>query len=432
MEYPWSFNTSHQQEFNMTGMIQEFQVFIKPSGSVCNLACSYCYYLDKESLYPRKSRIRMPDEILEEVIVQHIEASDGPVVSFSWHGGEPTILGLDYFKTIVELQNKHRPSNRRISNGIQTNGTLLNEEWCRFFSEHDFSVGISLDGPQQFHDHYRTTRDKCGSYERALKGYRLLQEAGVATEILCVVNDRNVSFSTELYRFFKELDARYISFLPLVNKPMEKQENTEHLNVPADAWGQFLCTIFDEWITDDIGRIKVQIFEEAIRPAFKQKHTLCIFKKTCGRVPVIEHNGDFFSCDHFVDSEHFIGNILDKPIYDLLESTKQTQFGRLKLDTLPQYCLDCEVRDMCNGGCPKNRFIRTPDGEFGLNYLCRGYQRFFNHCKPFVTQIADLWQQEKISDRSATVLNKNLPKTGRNDPCPCGSGKKYKNCCLFQ
>lgn len=375
---------------------RDFQVFVKPIGSICNLYCRYCYYLEKERLYPEGETFRMPHDILEEYIVQHIDASPETVIRFSWHGGEPTVLGLDYFREIVALQRKHGPPDRRIVNGIQTNGTLLDEDWCRFLATEGFAVGLSLDGPKEMHDRYRVTKDQEPTHEQAMRGYKLLQKHQVYTNILCVVNAHNVQFPLEVYRFFKQINARYITFLPMVEPQPGARGGISPISVPAEAWGAFLCTIFDEWRDQDIGRVKVQIFEEAARTAFNQEHSLCIFRPTCGDIPVIEHNGDFYSCDHFVDVEHRLGNIKETPLVELLESPAQRAFGRAKLEALPRYCRECGVRAMCNGGCPKNRFIMTPDGELGLNYLCAGYRRFFKHCQPFVSEVAALWRRQNL------------------------------------
>ncbi len=379
----------------MEKISRDFQVFAKPVGPICNLGCAYCYYLNKDQLYPKGEQFRMPDIILEEYIVQHIEASSEPVIRFSWHGGEPTILGLDYFRKIVALQRKHQPPGQRIMNGMQTNGTLLEEGWCRFLADEGFSVGLSLDGPQEMHD--RCRRDKGGdpTHGLAMRGYKLLRRHRVNSDILCVVNSLNVRYPSEVYRFFKQIGANYVSFLPMVDPQPDTRTDANALTVPADSWGDFLCIIFDEWVNQDIGKIKVQIFEEAVRTAFEQEHSLCIFRPTCGDIPVVEHNGDFYSCDHFVDDEHRIGNIIETPLLDLLESPKQRAFGLTKLDSLPRCCRECEVRDMCHGECPKNRFIRTSDGETGLNYLCTGYKRFFAHCRPFIAEVAAEWQRQR-------------------------------------
>jgi uncharacterized protein len=373
---------------------REFQVFAKPIGPICNLDCRYCYYLEKEHLYPEGESFHMPEEVLEEYIAQHIDASPETVIRFSWHGGEPTVLGLDFFRRAVELQLRHRPHDRRIVNGIQTNGTLLDEDWSRFLAAEGFAVGLSLDGPQELHDRFRVTKDGGPTHEQTMRGYRLLQEHGVNTDILCVVNSQNVRFPLQVYRFFKQIDAQYISFLPLAELQPDAKGGVNPLTVPPEAWGEFLCNVFDEWRDHDIGRVKVQIFEEATRTAFDQEHSLCIFGRTCGDIPVVEHNGDFYSCDHYVDDGYRLGNIVETPLVELLESPEQKAFGKAKLDSLPRYCRKCEVRDMCNGECPKNRFAVTPDGEPGLNYLCEGYRRFFNHCQPFVSEVAALWRRQ--------------------------------------
>ena len=254
-------------------------------------------------------------------------------------------------------------------------------------------VGLSLDVPQELHDRYRKTKDQKPSYDQTLRGLRLLQEHGVSTDILCVVNDFNVMYPLQVYNFFKQIGASYVSFLPLVEQQPDTKSGVSLSTVPADAWGGFLSVIFDEWVSRDIGRIKVQIFEEAARTAFAQEHSLCIFRPVCGDIPVIEHSGDLYSCDHFVDNKHRLGNIKETPLVELLESPQQQSFGQAKLDTLPLYCRKCDVRAMCNGECPKNRFIRTADGEEGLNYLCTGYKTFFTHCRPFVAEVASEWNK---------------------------------------
>jgi len=412
---------------------RDFQIFAKPAGSLCNLDCVYCYYLKKKHLYPKGYSFRMPEDILEEYIKQHIQTSPDPEVRFSWHGGEPTILGLNYFHRIVELQRKYQSPQQHILNGVQTNGILLNEEWCRFFAAEDFSVGLSLDGPQELHDSFRLTKDGKPTHKDVMRGYKLLRKHQISCDILCVVNAKNAQFPTQVYRFFKQIDAPYVSFLPVVEPRMDAENCVSPLTVASETWGDFLCIIFDEWIDQDIGKIKIQIFEEASRTAFGQDHSLCIFRPVCGDIPVIEHNGDFFSCDFFVDKPHWIGNIMETPLVELLESPEQRAFGLVKLNSLPRYCRECEVRPMCHGECPKNRFLQTPDGEEGLNYLCAGYKHFFNHCRPFVSQVAAKWKKQKPEQNNShiqTGRDQKQMKTGRNDPCPCGSGLKYKKCCL--
>jgi len=409
---------------------REFQIFAKPIGPLCNLDCRYCYYLRNEHFYPKGESFRMSDDILEEYIIQHISASADPVIRFTWHGGEPTILGLDYFRKIVELQRKHKPHNQSIANGIQTNGTLLSEDWCRFLKAESFAVGLSLDGPEEIHNRYRLTKDQKSTHEKVMRGYELLRQHQIHCDILCVVNAHSVQYPLEIYRFFRQIKAQYVSFLPLVEPQQDSESKVSSLTVPAEVFGDFLCTIFDEWVSQDIGQIKVQIFEESARIAFGQDHSLCIFRETCGDIPVIEHNGDFFTCDHFVDAEHNLGNIKETALVELLESPAQKAFGQAKLGTLPNYCQKCEVQAMCNGECPKNRIIQTPEGEEGLNYLCAGYKRFFTHCQPFVAEIAKLWRQNTQEKQTKIIpTTASQPKAGRNDPCPCGSGLKYKKCC---
>jgi uncharacterized protein len=371
---------------------REFQIFVKPAGAACNLRCRYCYYLDKQALHIGRKSSVMTDDLLEKYIIQHIEASTEETISFSWHGGEPLMAGMDTFRSIVALQKKYKPEGSKIVNGIQTNGTLIDEEWASFLAAENFMVGLSIDGPGDLHNRYRKTADNKTSLQRALNGYDILRSHGIVCEILCVVHAGNVKYPLIVYNFFKQLGAKYITFLPLVVKQPGNNSGVSRASVPSPEFGRFLCAVFDEWVEKDIGLIKVQIFEEAIRPAFNQEHTLCIFKEKCGGVPVLESNGDFYSCDHYVDNDHRIGNIKDGSISGFLDSEKQIAFGEAKLTSLPRFCINCEVRPMCNGECPKNRFISTPDGEPGLNYLCSGYKIIFNHCRPFVDAIAAAWR----------------------------------------
>jgi uncharacterized protein len=413
---------------------REFQIFVKPAGALCNLDCHYCYYLQKELLYPQTKSFRMADDLLEEYIVQQIEIAPEPEINFFWHGGEPTILGIDYFRRIVKIQQKNRPSGIRIINSIQTNGVLLTDDWCRFFAAENFAVGLSIDGPPALHDAYRVTKDNKATHRQVMQGYRLLQQHKLPVDLLCVVHAQNVQHPLEVYRFFKEIKAQYLSFIPLVESQPDSRGGVSERTVPSEAFGAFLCAIFDEWVRQDIGRIIVQGFEEAARPAYGLDHSLCVFRPTCGDVPVVEHNGDFFGCDHFVTPERRLGNIRETPLLELLESPEQKDFGRAKQETLPHCCQVCDVRNMCNGGCPKDRIIRTPDGEPGLNYLCAGYRRFFTHCRPYTVQLAaQRWAghpPEQLMQQLRATEVRALPKAGRNDPCPCGSGRKYKKCCL--
>ena len=373
--------------------VREFQIFVKPVGAQCNLNCSYCYYLGKRSLYPGKHKVIMDIDTLEKYVIQHIMASSDRVINFSWHGGEPLLAGIDFYKSVILLQQKHKPAGSEITNGVQTNATLLNDEWCDFLAQEKFVVGISIDGPGEVHNKYRQTKADKSVLKMVLRGHALLMKHGITPEILCVVNADNVKYPLEVYRFFKALGAKYISFLPLVEHIKTPSMVTKR-SVPAIEFGRFLSIIFDEWVENDIGEIKVQIFEEAARIAFNQDHTLCIFKENCGGVPVVEKNGDFYSCDHYVNPENLLGNINDHSLTYFLDSEEQKAFGLAKSLTLPQFCKICEVKSMCNGECPKNRFITAPDGEPGLNYLCDGYKHFFNHCRPFVEAIADAWKNK--------------------------------------
>jgi uncharacterized protein len=335
----------------------------------------------------------MSDDLLEKYIIQHISASTDERVFFSWHGGEPLMAGIDFYRRAVGFQKKHQKPGSVIINGIQTNGLLIDENWCRFLSEEGFVVGISIDGPGDYHDKNRRTVNNKPTLGKVIHGCNLLNRYGIKPEILCVVHAYNVSDPLSVYKFFRQLGAEYITFLPLVDRVSSSPEAVSPESVPSLEFGIFLSRIFDEWVEKEIGRIKIQIIEEAARTAFNQEHTLCIFKVNCGGVPVIEHNGDFYSCDHYVDDDHRLGNIRDHDLAYFLDSPEQKRFGNAKSVTLPRYCIECEVKNMCNGECPKNRFIISPRGEPGLNYLCSGYKHFFYHCKPFVDAIGAEWRR---------------------------------------
>jgi len=378
------------------------------------MACQYCYYSSKKAIF--ESAPRMLDDVLETYIYQHIQAHPGPVVRFSWHGGEPTLLGIDFFKTALAFQKKHQPAGVLIQNGIQTNGMLLDEKWCCFFKKEGFSVGLSLDGPAHLHDIYRTTRSGKKTHSRVMQGQQLLQKNQIPYDILCVVHHHNVDHPLDVYGFFKKIGAVYIGFLPVVNSDSIAD------SVDPERYGRFLCAVFDEWKAHDIGRIKVQIFEEALAGALGQDHALCIFRNACGDIPVVDINGDVYPCDHFVRPGYKLGNISTTHLGRLIQSNAMRAFGKQKKEGLSSLCNACEVLSFCNGGCPKDRIGKVSGSNLKLNHLCRGYKQFFNHCLPFVEQIKRLSLMRPHP--------KNPVKTNRNALCPCGSGKKFKRCCM--
>jgi uncharacterized protein len=382
-----------------------FHLLAKPTGPICNLDCEYCFFLSKEMLYPG-DRFRMADEMLETYISQLFEAQRGPEVSVAWQGGEPTMMGLDFFKRSIELVDKHRNPNQRVSYSIQTNGVLIDERWSAFFKEHDFLIGLSVDGPEELHDAYRVDKRGEGSFERVMIGYEHLRAADVDVNVLCTVHAANQDHPLDVYRFFRdEMEVRFIQFIPIVERATETLlplanlgwstsqkegrplyvQSGNHVtdrSVNPEAYGRFLIEIFDEWVKRDVGDVFVQMFDVALASWHGEPAGLCIFSETCGLALALEHNGDLYSCDHYVEPDYLLGNITETPMVDLIGSDKQRAFGAAKRDTLPQYCRDCEVRFACHGGCPRNRFTSTPDGEDGLNYLCVGYKDFFNHVDP--------------------------------------------------
>lgn len=367
---------------------RDFQVFVKAGGAACNLACDYCYYLERGRPSAATPAAPMDEALLEAYIRQQIAASPTEVIRFSWHGGEPTLLGLDFFERAVALQRKYLPRERAVQNGIQTNGTLLDEAWCRFLAAEDFTVGLSLDGPEDLHDLHRRSRGGGPTFQRVVRGFDLLQIHGVPTDILAVVSARSVQAPERLYRFFRRLGAESLCLLPLVARRKARAAAVSADSVPAEAFGQFLCTVFDEWKHADIGRIRIEIFDAAARTAFGQLPAVCVFRPVCGDVPVLERNGDLYACDHFVDPAHRLGNILTTPLGELVDSPQLRAFGLLKREGLPRQCRICEVLAMCNGGCPKDRFCSAQGGEPGLNYLCAAYKTFFSHAQPFIQSLA--------------------------------------------
>jgi uncharacterized protein len=371
---------------------------IKPRGPICNLACDYCYFLSKEALYPG-SDFRMSDEVLEDFTWQYIQSQRVPRVIFAWQGGEPTLMGLDFYRKAIELQRKYARPGMMIENTIQTNGTLLTDEWCEFFRDNKFLVGLSLDGPQHLHNIFRKDKSGEGSAQRVLKGLRLLQKHGVETNVLCTVNSGNVAYPLEVYRYFRdELAVNFIQFIPIVEKndigqPLTRKNMTDR-SVSGQMYGDFLISVFDEWIREDVGKVFVQIFDTALSHWLGVGGGLCVFEQTCGLALALEHNGDLYTCDHFVDPAHFLGNITKTPMVDLLRSDQQYQFGLQKKEALPQTCLECEVLFACKGGCPKNRIGTAMEGANGLNVLCEGYQAFFRYIHQPMKQMAALLRKQ--------------------------------------
>ena len=405
-----------------------FHVLAKPSGPICNLDCSYCFFLEKEALYPG-DRFRMPDDVLAAYIRQTIEAETAPEVTIAWQGGEPTLMGVDFFRRAVALAEAHARPGQRLHHTIQTNGTLLTDEWCALFAEHRFLVGLSIDGPPHLHDAYRVDKRGEATFARVRRGWDLLQRHGVDTNILCTVHAANQAFPLEVYRFLRDdLGARHLQLIPIVERVddtgVPDGADVTDRSVDPVAWGAFLTAVFDEWITRDVGTVFVQMFDAALAAWLGLPASMCIFSETCGNALALEHNGDLYSCDHFVEPEHLLGNIMTTHMVELVASPGQRAFGAAKRDTLPSYCIECEVRFACHGECPKNRIRRTPTGEPGLNYLCAGYRAFFGHVDGPMRLMADRLRRGGNADEVMAIL-RDAP---RNEPCPCGSSRKAKHC----
>ena len=427
-------NQVNTENKSATALIHAFHTMVKPGGGICNLDCKYCYFLSKEMMYPG-SRFRMADEILETFIKQYIESQRVPEVLFGWQGGEPTLIGLDFFERVMAYEQKYTRPGMTIQNALQTNGTLLNEAWCQFFKKHDFLIGLSVDGPHEMHDAYRVNKGGAGSFKQVRRGWRLLVEHDVEYNILCTVHAANQDHPLEVYRYFRdELKTHFIQFIPMVerttpdilplanngwhaqglkDRPLYTQSGSKVTNrsINAANYGQFLITIFDEWVRHDVGKVFVQMFDVALGAWLGQPGGLCVFAPTCGRALALEHNGDLFSCDHYVEPDFFLGNIQNDHMLELVSSEKQRQFGDAKLTSLPQYCRECEVRFACHGGCPKNRFTLTPNGEPGLNYLCAGYKAFFNHIDKPMKMMAMLINLQRAPADIMGLLDQDEPST---------------------
>ena len=389
-------------------------VMLKPAGAHCNLACKYCYYLEKNKLYPTAQRHLMSDEMLEQFTREYIEAQTMNQVLFTWHGGEPLLRSIDFYRKALSLQQKYA-GGRRIDNVIQTNGTLLTDEWCEFFAQNHWLVGISIDGPQPDHDHYRLTAAGKPSWKKVMQGIKLLKKHGVEWNAMAVVNAYNVNHPLEFYRFFKENGCQFLQFTPIVERLTRHEDGRtlasladkneiplSEASVAPEQWGYFLCAIFDEWVRKDVGKIFVEIFDCTLANWMGISPGICAYSKECGHAGVMEHNGDVYSCDHFVFPEYKLGNIRDHSLIDMLYGEQQQEFSRLKHSSLPRQCKECDMEFACHGECPKNRFMKDKYGDSGLNYLCPGYYHYYQHVAPYM----DYMKQELMAQRPPSNIMK--------------------------
>lgn len=389
-------------------------VMLKPVGAHCNLACKYCYYLEKNKLYPTAQRHLMSDEMLEQFTREYIEAQTMNQVLFTWHGGEPLLRSIDFYRKALSLQQKYA-GGRRIDNVIQTNGTLLTDEWCEFFAQNHWLVGISIDGPQPDHDHYRLTAAGKPSWKKVMQGIKLLKKHGVEWNAMAVVNAYNANHPLEFYRFFKENGCQFLQFTPIVERLTRHEDgrtlasladkdeiSLSEASVAPEQWGYFLCAIFDEWVRKDVGKIFVEIFDCTLANWMGISPGICAYSKECGHAGVMEHNGDVYSCDHFVFPEYKLGNIRDHSLIDMLYGEQQQEFSRLKHSSLPRQCKECDMEFACHGECPKNRFTKDKYGDSGLNYLCPGYYHYYQHVAPYM----DYMKQELMSQRPPSNIMK--------------------------
>ena len=426
-----------------------FHLLSKPTGAVCNLDCSYCFFLSKEMLYPG-SRFRMAEDLLEQYLRQLIEAhAHAPEVTIAWQGGEPTLMGLDFFRHSVEIAQRHLPPGQRADYTIQTNGTRLDEEWAAFFAEHDFLVGLSIDGPRRLHDAYRVDKGGKGSFDRVMEGLGFLRDAGVEWNALCTVHAANGGDGREVYCFLRdECGARFMQFIPIIERVAEAQADgtvpwrswrdrplyvqegdvVTSRSIGGEQFGRFLVDVFEEWARRDVGEVYVQMFDVALANWVGEPPGLCVHSETCGLALALEHTGDVYSCDHFVEPAHMLGNIQDTPLIELVSCGQQRRFGLDKREALPRYCLECDVRFACHGGCPKDRFISTPDGDPGLNYLCPGYKYYFHHIDGPMRTMRALLAANRAPAEIMRQYAADDARRGRNDPCTCGSGRKWKHC----
>ncbi len=410
-------------EMKLQEKTRGFNIIAKPIGPVCNMNCHYCFYSEKSSLYQEKQSLHMTDEVLETFIRKYIQSQDNPEVQFVWQGGEPTLMGLDFYSKVVMLQNKYA-GNKRIMNSIQTNGILLDDDWCKFLKRYGFLVGLSMDGPEMVHDRFRVGRSGRPTFQKVKKGMELLKKYQVPFNVLvCVTKDSSKS-SLEIYKYFKENGVKYIQFSPIVERVpadsdrdlglkhaspaslcgTENQVKVSSYTVDPLDYGEFLIQIFDEWVKEDVGSIHVMNFEWALEAWLGLPATYCFFSRQCGNAVAIEHNGDIYSCDHYVYPDYKLGNITADMPEDIVKSVLQLEFGRKKRVNLPQWCKSCDVLFACNGECPKNRFINTVDGEPGLNYLCEGYKNYFHHIHPYMKVMVQLIEIGQPAARVMEVI----------------------------
>jgi len=427
-----------------------FHLLAKPSGSTCNINCTYCFFLSKDALYPNEKH-RMSDETLELYIQQLLESHRTPTVTVAWQGGEPTLMKVEFFRKSIEIVEKYRRPGQTIQHTFQTNGILLDDEWCMFFKENNFLVGISCDGPREIHDTYRRDRGDHGTFDKVMKGLSYLRKHGVDFNVLCTVNAANEKHGRAVYRFFRdEVGAKWIQFIPIIERANADTINIANLGWSTEAggqrilytqsgnlvtnrtvgsrqYGQFLIDIFEEWVRHDVGEVFVQLFDVTLE-AFFGRHLLCIHAPTCGYGPALEYNGDLYSCDHFVEPKFLLGNIHQTTLLEMVASPEQRKFGDNKRDSLTKQCQGCKVRHLCNGGCPKDRFGVSRDGEPGQNYLCEGLELFFMHTGPTMSLMAQLIQKRRAPSEVMGIITDRDAEQPHNALCPCGSGIKFRKC----
>jgi uncharacterized protein len=411
-----------------------FVVMAKPVGPTCNLKCSYCYYQDSQQFYAHPHNFRMPEAVLETYIRQYIEASPGPTVQFIWHGGEPTLAGIDFYKQVLALQKQYLPPAWSCWNNLQTNGTLLDDEWCTFLADNRFDVGLSIDGTQYVHDTFRKDLQGHGTYHAAVTAVRRLQAHGIQPDLLCTVTSSTAREPVNIYRDLRDLHTGWLQFIPIVRWASDGQVTPD--SVSGDAYGHFLNSVFQDWAHHDLGKLNVQLFAEMSLLWSGGSANPCWMAPTCGRVLIVEHDGSVYSCDHFVTPAYRLGNLTTSPLRELVDSPVQQHFGESKRDLLPVRCHSCRWLDVCHGGCPKDRFPLTGADTPGLNYLCQGLQYFFARSEPLLKKVIALRKQgcsyESIMSQLRVELIARWKDIGRNDPCPCGSGLKAKQCCWEQ